>query len=65
MLKQYQHRFKFILVDEYQDTNIVQYLWLWLLCSGAVHASAHPFLQPFIWKTPQRLSESIIPDAMD
>ena len=27
----YQNRFKHILVDEYQDTNAVQYLWLRLL----------------------------------
>src|SRR5215204_4483161 len=27
----YQDRFKFILVDEYQDTNVAQYLWLRLL----------------------------------
>jgi DNA helicase-2/ATP-dependent DNA helicase PcrA len=31
ILEQYQHRFKYILVDEYQDTNQVQYLWLRLL----------------------------------
>ena len=31
MLAQYQKRFKYILVDEYQDTNQVQYLWLRLL----------------------------------
>ena len=31
ILKQYQQRFKYILVDEYQDTNSVQYLWLRLL----------------------------------
>jgi DNA helicase-2/ATP-dependent DNA helicase PcrA len=31
VLEQYQQRFKFILVDEYQDTNSVQYLWLRLL----------------------------------
>ncbi|RDC60206.1 DNA helicase [Alteripontixanthobacter maritimus] len=31
VLKQYQKRFKYILVDEYQDTNQVQYLWLRLL----------------------------------
>jgi DNA helicase-2/ATP-dependent DNA helicase PcrA len=34
VLAQYQQRFKFILVDEYQDTNIVQYLWLRLLAQG-------------------------------
>ncbi len=31
VLEQYQRRFKYILVDEYQDTNQVQYLWLRLL----------------------------------
>ena len=28
VLRQYQARFKYILVDEYQDTNVAQYLWL-------------------------------------
>ena len=31
VLKQYQRRFRYVLVDEYQDTNIAQYLWLRLL----------------------------------
>ncbi len=31
VLRQYQMRFKYILVDEYQDTNVAQYLWLRLL----------------------------------
>ncbi len=31
VLRQYQQRFKFVLVDEYQDTNVAQYLWLRLL----------------------------------
>ena len=31
VLRQYQGRFKFVLVDEYQDTNVAQYLWLRLL----------------------------------
>ena len=31
VLEQFQKRFKYILVDEYQDTNQVQYLWLRLL----------------------------------
>ncbi len=31
VLKNYQQRFRYILVDEYQDTNIAQYLWLRLL----------------------------------
>ena len=31
VLHQWQDRFKFMLVDEYQDTNTVQYMWLRLL----------------------------------
>lgn len=31
VLRDYQRRFKYILVDEYQDTNVAQYLWLRLL----------------------------------
>ena len=34
VLLDYQKRFKFILVDEYQDTNIAQYLWLRLLAQA-------------------------------
>ena len=31
VLASYQERFKYMLVDEYQDTNVAQYLWLRLL----------------------------------
>ncbi|MBV0892845.1 UvrD-helicase domain-containing protein [Paracoccus sp. Z118] len=31
VLAQWQDRFRYILVDEYQDTNVAQYLWLRLL----------------------------------
>ena len=34
VLKSYHERFKYILVDEYQDTNTAQYLWLRLLAQG-------------------------------
>ncbi|MEM6464560.1 MAG: UvrD-helicase domain-containing protein, partial [Pseudomonadota bacterium] len=34
VLKQYQRWFRYILVDEYQDTNVAQYLWLRLLDGG-------------------------------
>src|SRR6185312_12654067 len=35
VLAQYQQRFRYMLVDEYQDTNVAQYLWLRLLAQGA------------------------------
>jgi DNA helicase-2/ATP-dependent DNA helicase PcrA len=34
ILAQYHRNFRYILVDEYQDTNLVQYLWLRLLAQG-------------------------------
>lgn len=45
VLRQYQNRFKFILVDEYQDTNVAQYLWLRLLAQPqAAPSSSLPSL---------------------
>ena len=34
VLIRYQHQFRYILVDEYQDTNVAQYLWLKLLAQA-------------------------------
>ena len=34
LLAEYRRRFRYILVDEYQDTNVAQYLWLRLLAEG-------------------------------
>jgi len=34
VLAQYQRWFRYILVDEYQDTNVAQYLWLRLLAAN-------------------------------
>src|SRR5580698_8972544 len=51
VLRQYQHRFKFILVDEYQDTNVAQYLWLRLLSQAPAKPGA-----PL---------SSVIPEAVD
>ncbi|MFV0297810.1 MAG: ATP-dependent helicase, partial [Hyphomicrobiaceae bacterium] len=34
ILAEYHKRFRYILVDEYQDTNVAQYLWLRLLSQG-------------------------------
>jgi DNA helicase-2/ATP-dependent DNA helicase PcrA len=35
VLADYHRRFRFLLVDEYQDTNVAQYLWLRLLAQGS------------------------------
>ena len=35
ILGDYHKRFQYILVDEYQDTNVAQYLWLRLLAQGS------------------------------
>ena len=45
VLAEYQKRFRYILVDEYQDTNVAQYLWLRLLAQrrgGAEPAESRP-----------------------
>ncbi|VAW10578.1 ATP-dependent DNA helicase UvrD/PcrA, partial [hydrothermal vent metagenome] len=34
VLRRYQDRFRYMLVDEYQDTNVAQYLWMRLLAQG-------------------------------
>ncbi len=34
VLRSWQERFRYMLVDEYQDTNVAQYLWLRLLAQG-------------------------------
>jgi DNA helicase-2/ATP-dependent DNA helicase PcrA len=35
VLAEYHGKFRYILVDEYQDTNVAQYLWLRLLAEGS------------------------------
>ncbi len=35
VLHAYQQQFQYLLVDEYQDTNVAQYLWLRLLAQGS------------------------------
>ncbi|AVX03974.1 DNA helicase [Maritalea myrionectae] len=37
VLAEFHRRFKYILVDEYQDTNVAQYLWLRLLAQPNEH----------------------------
>ncbi|MEO1911178.1 MAG: UvrD-helicase domain-containing protein [Paracoccus sp. (in: a-proteobacteria)] len=34
VLRQWQDRFRYVLVDEYQDTNVAQYMWLRLLAQS-------------------------------
>jgi ATP-dependent DNA helicase UvrD/PcrA len=46
VLRQYQQRFKFILVDEYQDTNVAQYLWLRLLSQAPPKSQTTPTVIP-------------------
>ncbi len=41
VLKSYHQRFKYLLVDEYQDTNVCQYLWLRLLAQGKNEQGTH------------------------
>src|SRR5690242_3481240 len=40
VLRSFQERFRFILVDEYQDTNVAQYLWLKLLAQTTATSAA-------------------------
>jgi ATP-dependent DNA helicase UvrD/PcrA len=46
VLRQYQGRFKYILVDEYQDTNVAQYLWLRLLAQRTSQAASTNLASP-------------------
>ena len=41
VLAEYHRRFRYILVDEYQDSNTAQYLWLRLLASGRPASEAN------------------------
>jgi len=58
VLRQYQARFKFILVDEYQDTNVAQYLWLRLLAQRASHAARASLPSPLVGEGAERASAS-------
>ncbi|MBK5962366.1 AAA family ATPase [Rhodoplanes elegans] len=54
VLAQYQSRFKYILVDEYQDTNVAQYLWLRLLAQRPTAGTASTKLAAGPFTSPQR-----------
>jgi len=53
VLRQYQNRFKYILVDEYQDTNVAQYLWLRLLAQAPSKQAAPAIAQQNADEPPQ------------
>jgi DNA helicase-2/ATP-dependent DNA helicase PcrA len=42
VLRGFQQRFRYILVDEYQDTNVAQYLWLRLLAQAPSTSPTKP-----------------------
>lgn len=41
VLAEYHSRFKYMLVDEYQDSNVAQYVWLRLLAQGSAPEKAN------------------------
>ncbi len=62
VLREYHKRFKYILVDEYQDTNTAQYMWLRLLSQrpqakpGDARASTSTDMRPAEGRKPERAS---------
>ncbi len=52
VLREYHQKFRYILVDEYQDTNVAQYMWLRLL-SQRPRAS----ISPLVGETPAKRAE--------
>ncbi len=52
VLDEYHRRFKYILVDEYQDTNTAQYMWLRLLAQ-------RPRFSPLAGEVPAKRAEGV------
>ncbi|MDX8479501.1 UvrD-helicase domain-containing protein [Mesorhizobium sp. VK24D] len=61
VLKDYHRKFKYILVDEYQDTNTAQYMWLRLLAQrpNGGRASASADSRSAEGRKPDRASEPL------
>ena len=61
VLKDYHRRFKYILVDEYQDTNTAQYMWLRLLAQrpDAGRAATSTDLRSSEGRKPDRASRPL------
>ncbi|WP_432757277.1 ATP-dependent helicase [Consotaella aegiceratis] len=62
VLAEYHRRFRYILVDEYQDTNVAQYLWLRLLAQrpqsrSAPVASDHAPISPLVGEMSPQATE--------
>ena len=51
ILADYRDRFRYMLVDEYQDTNVVQYLWLKMLAKNEASRQSSAW-----WATTTRAS---------
>ena len=54
VLRDYQERFRYILVDEYQDTNTAQYMWLRLLAQRPSARAAQRPISPLEGEMPFR-----------
>ncbi|HET9902138.1 MAG TPA: UvrD-helicase domain-containing protein [Xanthobacteraceae bacterium] len=56
VLRDFQRRFRFMLVDEYQDTNVAQYLWLRLLAQKPAAGGFSPPQAPRLAPQPSPLA---------
>src|SRR3954462_1206775 len=66
VLRQYPNRFKFILVDEYQDTNVAQYVWLRLLSQPPSRQGAPlSAIIPGAIDAPVIANDSVIPGRIE
>ena len=64
VLAEYHRRFKYILVDEYQDTNVAQYMWLRLLAQQP-KAERHDPARPPVLRQAQGEGTVLRPSPRD